>query len=43
MQTIYQTRRPETWIPAHELRPVYLRAPQAERERNARLNREAHA
>lgn len=36
-------RRPETWIPAHELRPVYLRAPQAERERNARLNREAHA
>ncbi len=29
------------WIPAHELRPVYLRKPQAERERNARLNREA--
>jgi len=33
----------DEWIPAHELRPVYLRAPQAERERNARLNREAQA
>ena len=33
----------EDWIPAHELRPVYLRAPQAERERNARLSQEANA
>ena len=36
-------RRREEWIPAQELRPVYLRAPQAERERNARLNREGKA
>ena len=28
------------WVEARELRPVYLRAPQAERERNARLRRE---
>ncbi len=34
-------RNREAWIPAYELRPVYLRKPQAERERNARLNREA--
>ena len=32
-----------TVSPAQELRPVYLRAPQAERERNARLNREEKA
>ena len=31
------------WVSAHELRPVYLRAPQAERERNARLKQEAQA
>lgn len=31
------------WVSAHELRPVYLRAPQAERERNARLSREGKA
>ena len=35
--------RPEAWMPAGELQPVYLRAPQAERERNARLNREANS
>ena len=34
-------KKQDEWIPAHELRPVYLRKPQAERERNARLNREA--
>lgn len=33
-------RKREEWVPAHALRPVYLRAPQAERERNARLRRE---
>lgn len=33
----------EDWVRAHELRPVYLRAPQAERERNARLRQEAKA
>ena len=33
--------RPETWIPASQLRPLYLRAPQAERERAARLAKEA--
>lgn len=33
----------EEWVRAHELRPVYLRAPQAERERNARLKQEAGA
>lgn len=31
------------WVSAHELRPVYLRVPQAERERNARLSREGKA
>lgn len=30
--------RPEEWMPAAELRPIYLRAPQAERERAARLS-----
>ena len=30
-------RKTDEWVRAHELRPVYLRAPQAERERNARL------
>lgn len=34
-------RKQSKWIPACELRPVYLRKPQAERERNARLAREA--
>ena len=34
-------RKQSEWIPACELRPVYLRKPQAERERNARLAREA--
>lgn len=34
-------RKKDEWIPACELRPVYLRKPQAERERNARLAREA--
>lgn len=34
-------KRPETWIPAPQLRPLYLRAPQAERERAARLEKEA--
>ena len=33
----------DEWVEARELRPVYLRAPQAERERNARLKREAQA
>lgn len=33
----------EDWIPARALRPVYLRAPQAERERNARLKQEGRA
>lgn len=27
--------RPDLWMPAHQLTPVYLRAPQAERERRA--------
>lgn len=31
------------YVPAHQLRPIYLRAPQAERERNARLAQEAKA
>ncbi len=35
--------RPETWVPAARLRPLYLRAPQAERERAARLKKEAEA
>ena len=29
--------RPETWVEARALRPIYLRAPQAERERKKRL------
>ena len=33
-------KRPETWISATALRPLYLRAPQAEREREARLAKE---
>lgn len=33
--------RQETWLPASQLRPLYLRAPQAERERAARLAKEA--
>lgn len=32
--------RPETWVPAAQLRPLYLRAPQAQREREARLQKE---
>ena len=36
-------RKQDEWVSAHELRPVYLRAPQAERERNARLSQEARA
>ena len=28
--------RPETWIPAAQLQPIYLRAPQAVRERERR-------
>ena len=28
--------RPDTWVPAAQLRPIYLRAPQAERERKKR-------
>ena len=32
--------RPETYIPADQLRPLYLRAPQAERAREARLREE---
>ena len=31
----------EQWVEAKMLRPIYLRAPQAERERNARLAQEA--
>ena len=31
----------DQWVEAKLLRPIYLRAPQAERERNARLAREA--
>ena len=29
---------PETWVPAHALQAVYLRKPQAERERMEKLN-----
>lgn len=29
--------RPEAWMPAAKLTPIYLRAPQAERERTARM------
>lgn len=29
--------RPETWVPAGQLRPIYLRAPQAVRERERKL------
>ena len=29
--------RKETWVPAHELTPIYLRKPQAERERMEKL------
>lgn len=36
-------QKQDEWVSAHELRPVYLRAPQAERERNARLKQEAQA
>jgi tRNA threonylcarbamoyladenosine biosynthesis protein TsaB len=36
-------QKQDEWVTAHELRPVYLRAPQAERERNARLKQEAQA
>ena len=36
-------KKQNEWVEARELRPVYLRAPQAERERNARLKREAQA
>ena len=32
--------RQETWMEARLLTPIYLRIPQAERERNARLNKE---
>jgi len=32
--------RKETWMEARLLTPIYLRIPQAERERNARLNGE---
>ena len=31
--------RPETWIEARLLTPVYLRAPQAERERERRIRK----
>ena len=27
-------RKQDEWVRAHELRPVYLRAPQAERQKN---------
>lgn len=33
--------RQDSWLPASQLRPLYLRAPQAERERAARLAKEA--
>ena len=32
--------RPETWVEAKQLRPIYLRASQAERERKKRLANE---
>ena len=35
--TILAARRPETWVEARSLAPIYLRAPQAERERNKRV------
>ncbi len=38
---VLAAQKQDQWISAHLLRPVYLRAPQAERERNARLNRKA--
>lgn len=31
--------RSEAWVPAQQLRPIYLRAPQAVRERERKLNR----
>ena len=34
---ILAARRPETWVEARSLVPIYLRAPQAERERNKRV------
>ena len=34
---ILAAARPESWMDAHLLTPIYLRIPQAERERNARL------
>ena len=30
-------KNPDTWVPAHQLTPVYLRKPQAERERMEKL------
>ena len=32
--------RPGTWVPAAALRPIYLRAPQAERERKKKMKNE---
>lgn len=34
---------PESWIPATQLRPLYLRAPQAERARAQRMEKEGEA
>ena len=34
---ILAARRPETWVEGRSLVPIYLRAPQAERERNKRV------
>ena len=36
-------KRPESWIPATALRPLYLRAPQAERERAEKLAKQEKA
>ena len=35
---VLAAERPETWVEAAALRPVYLRAPQAERERKRRIS-----
>lgn len=37
---VLAAQKQEAWMPAQQLVPLYLRIPQAERERNARLNKE---
>ncbi len=38
---VLAARRPETWVEAKTLAPIYLRAPQAERERKVKLENNA--